>query len=74
MLHHDGAALAYRRDEGRVELVQPMQLALIDDAKIFNDKLREWEDYDNYHRPHGGLGGQTPTNDSEPKPAPRCNR
>jgi transposase InsO family protein len=33
---------------------------LIDDAKIFNDKLREWEDYYNYHRPHGGLGGQTP--------------
>nr|WP_241265835.1 hypothetical protein [Streptomyces boncukensis] len=24
-----------------------------------NDKLREWEDYYNYHRPHGGLGGQT---------------
>jgi transposase InsO family protein len=34
--------------------------AVIDDAKVFNDKLREWEDYYNYHRPHGGLGGQTP--------------
>ena len=33
---------------------------VIDDAKLFNDKLREWEDYYNYHRPHGGLGGQTP--------------
>ena len=33
---------------------------LIDDAKIFNDKLREWEDYYNYHRPHGALDGQTP--------------
>ena len=21
---------------------------------------KEWEDYYNYHRPHGGLGGQTP--------------
>lgn len=30
------------------------------DAEVFNDKLREWEDYYNYHRPHGGLGGQTP--------------
>jgi len=29
-------------------------------TKVFNDKLREWEDYYNYHRPHGGLGGQTP--------------
>jgi hypothetical protein len=25
-----------------------------------NDKLREWEDYYNYHRPHGALGGETP--------------
>ncbi len=33
---------------------------IIDDAEVFNDKLREWEDYYNYHRPHGGLGGQTP--------------
>jgi transposase len=33
---------------------------VIDDAQVFNDKLREWEDFYNYHRPHGGLGGQTP--------------
>ncbi|MFD8283285.1 integrase core domain-containing protein [Streptomyces solisilvae] len=33
---------------------------VIDDAEVFNDKLREWEDYYNYHRPHGGLGGHTP--------------
>lgn len=33
---------------------------LIDDAKVFNDKLQEWEDYYNYHRPHGALAGQTP--------------
>lgn len=33
---------------------------IIDEAEVFNDKLREWEDYCNYHRPHGGLGGQTP--------------
>ena len=34
--------------------------AVIDDAKVFNHKLQEWEDYYNYDRPHGGLGGQTP--------------
>jgi transposase InsO family protein len=34
--------------------------ALIDDARVFNDKLQEWEDYYNYHRPHGALAGQTP--------------
>lgn len=30
------------------------------DIHLFNDKLREWEDYYNYHRPHGALDGQTP--------------
>ena len=29
------------------------------DIHLFNEKLREWEDYYNYHRPHGALGGQT---------------
>ena len=33
---------------------------VLDDAKVFNDKLQEWEDYYNYHRPHGALGGRTP--------------
>jgi transposase InsO family protein len=33
---------------------------MIDDTKLFNDKLREWEDFYNYHRPHGSLDGQTP--------------
>ncbi len=30
------------------------------DIQLFNEKLREWEDYYNFHRPHGGLDGQTP--------------
>ena len=33
---------------------------LSDDIHLFNKKLRDWEDYYNYHRPHGALGGQTP--------------
>ncbi|MFI9328999.1 hypothetical protein ACIGZJ_15790 [Kitasatospora sp. NPDC052868] len=33
---------------------------VVDDTGILNDKLREWEDYYNFHRPHGGLGGQAP--------------
>jgi len=33
---------------------------VVDDAKVFNDKLQEWENFYNYHRPHGGLGGETP--------------
>jgi transposase InsO family protein len=42
--------------------------AVIDDAGVFNDRLKQWEDYYNLHRPHGynlhrphgGLNGQTP--------------
>lgn len=33
---------------------------VIDDSALFSDKLQEWEDFYNFHRPHGGLGGQTP--------------
>jgi transposase InsO family protein len=33
---------------------------VVDDTELFADKLREWEDFYNFHRPHGGLGGQTP--------------
>jgi transposase InsO family protein len=33
---------------------------ITEDIHLFNEKLREWEDYYNYHRPHGALDGQTP--------------
>lgn len=36
------------------------QFTAIDEVNIFNAKLKEWQDYYNYHRPHGGLSGQTP--------------
>jgi transposase InsO family protein len=43
---------------------------VIDDTNLFNDKLREWEDYYNYHRPHGGLAArplrETPREDPHP--------
>jgi transposase InsO family protein len=46
--------------------------AVIDDAQVFNNKLQEWEDYYNYHRPHGGLDGQTPIRTAKAKdPGPR---
>jgi len=31
-----------------------------DNIHLFNEKLREWENYYNYHRPHSSLNGQTP--------------
>jgi transposase InsO family protein len=42
------------------EFYRLLEGMVIDDAQVFNDRLREWEDFYNYHRPHGSLGGQTP--------------
>jgi transposase InsO family protein len=42
------------------EFYRMLEGVVIDDAQVFNDKLKEWEDFYNYHRPHGGLNGQTP--------------
>jgi transposase InsO family protein len=42
------------------EFYQLLDGVVIDDTDVFNDKLREWENFYNYHRPHGSLGGQTP--------------
>ncbi len=42
------------------EFYRLLEGVMIDDTKLFNDKPQAWEDYYNYHRPHGGLGGQTP--------------
>ena len=36
------------------------QNRISDDIHLFDEKLREWEDYYNYHRPHGTLQGRTP--------------
>lgn len=31
-----------------------------DSIQLYNEKLREWENYYNFDRPHGSLDGQTP--------------
>ena len=42
------------------EFCRLLEGQVIDDANQFSEKLQEWEDYYNYHRPHGALSGQTP--------------
>jgi integrase len=42
------------------EFYRLLEGQVIDDTNLFTDKLQEWEDYYNYHRPHGALNGQTP--------------
>ena len=42
------------------EFYRQLKGVLIDDTQLFNDRLQEWQDFYNYHRPHGSLGGQTP--------------
>ena len=45
---------------------------IADNIHLFNDKLREWEDHYNYHRPHGALDGQTPYEWLKRKIPPEC--
>ena len=42
------------------EFYRLLQGQVIDDTRLFAEKLQEWEDYYNYHRPPGALSGQTP--------------
>ena len=42
------------------EFYRLLEGEVIDDARLFETRLQEWEDYYNYHRPHGALDGQTP--------------
>ena len=42
------------------EFYRMLEGVVIDDTGLFNEKLQEWEDFYNFHRPHGALGGQTP--------------
>jgi transposase InsO family protein len=42
------------------EFYRMLDGVVIDDTDLFNDRLQEWEDFYNFNRPHGGLGGQTP--------------
>jgi transposase InsO family protein len=49
---------SHRIDEE--EFYRLLEGVVIDDVGGFNDKLQEWENYYNYHRPHGALSGQSP--------------
>ncbi len=42
------------------EFYRILEGLVIDDTKLFNEKLKEWENYHNYSRPHAALNGQTP--------------
>jgi transposase InsO family protein len=42
------------------EFYRMLDGVVIDDTALFNDTLAEWETFYNFHRPHGGLNGQTP--------------
>ena len=42
------------------EFYRMLEGIVIDNTGLFNDRLQEWENFYNFSRPHGGLGGQTP--------------
>jgi transposase InsO family protein len=49
---------SHRIDEE--EFYALLEGVVIDGAATLNGKLREWEQFYNYQRPHSALGGQTP--------------
>jgi transposase InsO family protein len=49
---------SHRIDEE--EFYRMLAGVVIDDTGLFNDRIQTWEDFYNFNRPHGGLGGQTP--------------
>ena len=53
------------------EFYRQLKGVVIDDTALFNDKLHEWEDFYNYHRPHGASAARPPTNDSGRRPQRR---
>jgi transposase InsO family protein len=42
------------------EFYRLLEGEVIDDARLFETRLHEWEHYYNYDRPHGALNGPTP--------------
>jgi transposase InsO family protein len=49
---------SHRIDEE--EFYRLLDGVVIEDVGGFNTKVQEWENYYNYHRPHGALDGQSP--------------
>lgn len=41
------------------ESYRMLEKVVADDAELFHEKLREWENFYIHSRPHGALGGQT---------------
>lgn len=49
---------SHRIDEE--EFYQLLKGKVINSLDDFNFKIKQWQDYYNFHRPHGSLGGKTP--------------
>ena len=56
------------------EFYQLLDGVVIDDTEVFNDKLREWENFYNYHRPTVAWVARPPMRDSSNEPRPACNQ
>lgn len=63
---------SHRIDEE--EFYRMLNGVVIDDSGLFNEKLREWEDFYNYDRPHSALGGKTPYERFRERVGLECNQ
>lgn len=48
------------RLNGNAERPHWIDEVVIDNSGLFNEKLKEWENFYNFQRPHGSFGGGTP--------------
>jgi len=65
------AERSHRIDEE--EFYRMLKGVVIDNANLFNQKLKEWESFYNYQRPHGSLNGKTPFEKLQEKISSMCN-
>jgi len=52
------AERSHRIDEE--EFYRMLKGIIIDSSKLFNEKLKEWQNFYNFQRPHASLQGRTP--------------
>jgi len=62
---------SHRIDEE--EFYRMLKGVVIDSSELFNQKLKEWENFYNYQRPHGALNGKTPFEKLQEKLGSMCN-
>jgi len=60
LIHQDSGKVERSDRIDEEEFYRMLQGVVIDDSKLFKERLRECGNFYNFQRPHGFLSGQTP--------------